>query len=463
MAPNDLHFGGGASSTLITPFAAGVLIAVIGLMFLLPRKYALVPVLLGAFLIPQGNVVVLAGAHLAPTRLIAVGGTLFLIWVVIASRGPLFVSHLNSMDVVFSLWAICHAVTFILLWKNSQALVNQAGFLLSSFGVYFLLRYLIRNENDIHRVIKVLAVIVAINAVGMVCEQLIHRNLFDLLGGVSLLSQTRGGHIRSQGAFQHPILAGVFGAMLMPLFVLLWKTKRSMLFALVGLASSAVMVVTSFSTTPVLTYLAGIVGICLWPMRRHMRPLRWGIIPGLAGLQLLMKVPLWHLIDRADVLKASSGKHRAMLVDNFIRRFGDWWLVGTRNNASWGYEMWDTSNQYVAEGQSGGLVSLALFVAMISVGFGRLGTARKAVEGDREKEWFFWLLGVSLFANVTAFFGVSYWDQTQVAWILLLVMISVATAKANKPEEAPEAESDFTVLDDGSLPEVVSVGSGRSY
>jgi hypothetical protein len=46
-----------------------------------------------------------------------------------------------------------------------------------------------------------------------------------------------------------------------------------------------------------------------------------------------------------------------------------------------------------------------------------------------------------------AFFGVSYWDQTVVAWFALLAMISAATAKIDskkavpvEAERAPEAE-----------------------
>lgn len=460
MAPQNFYFGGGASGTLVSPFAVATLILVFGLMFLLPRKYALVPVLFGAFLIPQGNVVVVAGAHFAPSRLIALEGLFLLVWVRLVTRRALFVHRFNSMDVVFSLWAICHASAFVLLWKNSDSIVNQAGFLLSSFGIYFLLRYLIRDDSDIYRVIKILAFIVAINALGMCYEQLTQRNLFEFLGGVSKTSEVRGAFTRAQGTFQHPILAGVFGATLMPLFILLWKTRKSRVAAVVGFISSTAMVIMSFSTTPVLAYVAGIAGISFWPMRRYMRALRWELIPGLAALQLIMKEPLWYLIDRADVFKASSGHHRAMLVDNFIRKFGDWWLVGTKENAYWGREMWDTSNQYVQEGERGGLITFALFIALISVAFGRLGKARKAVEGDRNKEWFFWLLGVALFANVTAFFGVAYWDQTQVGWVLLLVMIGAATAKIGKPEEIPESELPFVVPDDE--PEVISVGTGRN-
>ena len=39
-----------------------------------------------------------------------------------------------------------------------------------------------------------------------------------------------------------------------------------------------------------------------------------------------------------------------------------------------------------------------------------------------------WFLGASLFANLVAFFGVNYFDQSRIAWFLLLAMIAAASA-----------------------------------
>jgi hypothetical protein len=67
-------------------------------------------------------------------------------------------------------------------------------------------------------------------------------------------------------------------------------------------------------------------------------------------------------------------------------------------------------------------------LALICICFSRIGRARKAVEGDREKEWYFWLFGAALFSHIVAFFGISYFDQTRVSWFALLAMIMSATA-----------------------------------
>jgi hypothetical protein len=148
---------------------------------------------------------------------------------------------------------------------------------------------------------------------------------------------------------------------------------------------------------------------------------------------------VWFLIGHIDVVGGSSADHRAHLVDFFIRNIGDWWLLGTDNNANWGWSMWDTANQYVEEGWRGGLAAFLCFLGLIVIAFSRVGRARKRVQGNRHQEWYFWLLGAALFANVVAFFGISYFDQTRIAWFVLLAMISAATIPIRHPKLAQPA------------------------
>ena len=55
-----------------------------------------------------------------------------------------------------------------------------------------------------------------------------------------------------------------------------------------------------------------------------------------------MKAPVWFLISHVDLVGGSSGYHHASVIDQFIRNFFDWWLVGTYDNGSWGWDMWDS-------------------------------------------------------------------------------------------------------------------------
>src|ERR1700730_8095608 len=85
------------------------------------------------------------------------------------------------------------------------------------------------------------------------------------------------------------------------------------------------------------------------------------------------------------------------------------------------------SNQVVSERETGGLAGFICFILLVSKSFGRLGDARKIVDGDRKQEWFVWLLGVALFSHCVAYFGISYFDQTKISWFTLLAIISAIT------------------------------------
>jgi hypothetical protein len=148
-----------------------------------------------------------------------------------------------------------------------------------------------------------------------------------------------------------------------------------------------------------------------------------------------------------------------MLIDQFVRHFFDWWLIGTDANADWGWDMWDTCNQFVTEGETGGLVVLVCFVSLIWICFQRIGKARILSAGDRKAEWFYWLLGATLFSQVVGFFGIVYFDQTRIAWLTLLALITAATGRVTQSQEY----SGTTVVvgpDGPPLPEFASTEKG---
>ncbi|MBZ5502484.1 MAG: hypothetical protein LAN59_09620, partial [Acidobacteriia bacterium] len=438
--PENLKFGGGATETVLHPAVLVALLCAIVLILLLRRRHAIVPVLLMAFLVPLGQQVVVGGVHVFVLRIVLFVGLLRMLFSMFFSQAHVFSGGVNSLDKVFTLWALFHVIAFLFLFSFQRAaLVNQFGFLWDAMGGFLLLRFLIQDQEDIDRVVRTFAWIAGILALGMLNEHFRMQNVFGLLGGVLTVPETRDGLVRAQGTFSHPLLAGTFGATLLPLFLLLWHSGKSKAIAALGVLSATIMTLCAASSTPVLAYAAAIGAVCFWPFRKHMRLLRWGIVFALLALHVVMKAPVWFLINRIAVLGASSGDHRAYLVDLFIRHIGDWWLVGTNANGNWGWDMWDTSNQYVAEGESGGLVVFVCFLAMISLCFRRIGNARKAVEGDRGKEWCFWFLGAALFAHIVAFFGISYFDQTRVAWFALMAMILAATG----PVLAAKAQPDW--------------------
>jgi hypothetical protein len=173
-----------------------------------------------------------------------------------------------------------------------------------------------------------------------------------------------------------------------------------------------------------------------------MRLIRWGFASMLVGLHLVMKAPVWALIARVDLTGSSSGYHRFILVDNCIRHFWDWWLIGTRVYNTWGWDMWDLSNQFVACAFTGGLAALVLFIAILSRSFGGLGTARKLVEGNKNEEWFLWCLGAALFSTFVSFFGCSFMAQMQMQLFAFIAMICVAIYEARQLAPAAATASE---------------------
>jgi hypothetical protein len=429
MEPQNLRFGGGTEETLLHPLVALAILLAIVLILFLPRKHVIVPLLLAVFLIPKGQVVVITGMHFTVAKILFLTGVIR--WAM-SRRSLTLAGGFNSIDRVFALWALCYPIVFALQWMQTQALIKAVGDSVDTFCGYFVLRFLIQNIEDVKRVIRLFIAISAIMAICMLNEHLSQQNVFGLLGGAARTPEVRNGLIRASGVFQHSILAGCFGATLLPLFLALWTDRKSRTVVLIGLISSATIIATANGSTATLACGAGILGLCFWPFRKQMRLVRWGLVLSLVALHLVMHGPVWSLIEKVDLTGSSSSYHRYMLMDNCIRHFWDWWLLGVKNYDAWGFNMWDLSNQYVAYAVTGGLATIAFFVAIISRSFAGLGTARKLVAGNRKREWFLWCLGAALFAHVAAYFGIGYFDQTQFAWFALLAIISAAVSKTKR-------------------------------
>jgi hypothetical protein len=93
----------------------------------------------------------------------------------------------------------------------------------------------------------------------------------------------------------------------------------------------------------------------------------------------------------------------------------------------------------VAAADTTGLVPVIALITILVVGFKYIGRARRAAETDKHEELFIWALGACLFANLVAFFGISYFDQTIVGWYAVLAMIAAVTLPARTAEREREA------------------------
>ena len=430
MPPENLRFGGGSAESAIHPLVAVYLLIAIVLILILPRGKAIVPFLLAFFTIPIGQVLVLGGFHFTVLRVLILVGLARRISFGKSSGGK-YPGGFNALDWAVVLWSVSAVVAFWLEFMERQAFVNGLGTLLDTLGGYLVVRSLIPDGEAMGRTIKTLAAICAILGLCMINEQVSHINVFGLLGGVSSQVVVRDGHLRA-GATLGCLHAGAFAGVLIPLFLWLWTDGKSKVAALAGLAGATAMVFASYSSTSWLAFMGSLVGLAFWPLRQQMRIIRWGILLGLVSLHMVMKAPVWALIARIDLTGSSSSEQRYMLVDMTIKRFKDWWLLGSKDYVTWGWGSWDLCNQFVAVALTGGLLALICYVTIFSRSFSAIGRARKLVDGDRKQEWLLWCLGSTLFATVVAHFGINYMAQLIMGFFPLVACISVATSNAKQ-------------------------------
>ncbi len=424
-----------------------MLIAIV-MILTLPRHKAITPFFLAYFTIPVGQVLVLAGIHFTMHQI--------LIFTVLARMAGFrgaerrFAGGFNALDRVAVLWALSSFIIPCVQWMEMPTVIRCLGDLVIDLGGYLAVRFLIPDREALRRTVKVLAVICLIQGVCMVSEQFTQQNVFGFAAGA--WPQMREGHIRSEGAMG-TLYGGTMAGALIPLFLWLWTEAKSRMAVGAGIAGATAMVFASHASTSWMAYGAALLGLGLWPLRKQMRLVRFGLVATLVGLHLVMHGPVWSLIEKIDLTGGSSNYHRYMLVDNCIRHFGDWWLIGYRYYGSWGFDMWDLCNQFVVAALTGGLVTLILFIMIYSRGFGAIGTARKQVEGDRHQEWLLWCLGSALFTYVVASFGINYMVHLTMIFFSLLVCVSVATFEAKRLAEVKVETLDNSHL--ASVPNLV--------
>lgn len=410
------------------------------LIIVLPRRFAVFPIAFITCYMTFGQELVIAGLHFTMLRvLVLFGCARFILWMEYRSF------KWRRIDTLMAAWVICDTMAYSLRLHSPGALINRMGFAYDAFGLYFIFRILVRDLNDIKKTCKTFAVMLLPLAIFMSVEKMTGRNIFFVFGGVPLLTSIRDGALRCQGPFSHPILAGTFGAVWMPLFAgLWWQGKGNRLLALVGFLSSTAITILAASTGPLGTFVAGLIGLGMWRFRKHMRAVRWGILASLVGIDIIMAGHIWYIFgymtSQQVGFEGSQGWHRSILLDAMIRHFPQWCFWGTtvRNLAEWGVHAGDITNQYVGVAVEGGLLTLILFIAIIVFSFSRFGLAIRALEQSRTAQLLVWSLGCMLFAQVITFFDVTYFDQNILNWYLVLDMVAIASV-VSRPAIEPSA------------------------
>ena len=332
-------------------------------------------------------------------------------------KGESLSGGLNLMDKIMILWTAWMFFSSIFhKWQPGSGPVYTVGILLDTTGFYFLIRTFCHNTHDLKKVICALCLIILPVALLMIVEQIFHKNIFSVFGSreVPIL---RDGRYRAQGPFNHAILAGVIGASCFPLALGIWQSHKKI--ATIGIASSILMIISSASSTPLLSFAFSIFALTLWKVKPVVKPLVMSLIPGYFILSFLMNKPGYWVISRIDLTGSSTGWHRSFLIEQTFKHFEEWWLFGTDKTRHWmpnqGFiseAHTDITNQYISYGVAGGLLAIIMLAILMSKAFKSASLMVTDEEKSGQNAFLFWCLGATLFSHTSSSLAISYFGQS---------------------------------------------------
>jgi len=400
---------------LLVVFAIVLLVA----QFVLPRRFAFMPLLIAACHLPNVPVV----TSITVVRLLVLAGLLR------ASASGIFVwsarQPLDRLLVLWACWAILSSFGHVAK-DNYNPLTVHMSMAFDYVATYLYARAYLRGQEDLVRFSKCLALILVPLALLLLVEKATGRNVYAAVGATIEEAWVRGGKIRAAGPFGNAILAGTVGGVCFPLMIMLRRGAPR--FALMGLMACVVIIVCSASSTPVMCLFAGVMALALWRWRGCLPQIRIGIIAMIIALAVVMNAPVWFLIARIDITGGSTSWHRAELIDQAVKHIGEWWLIGTdytrhwmAYGIQWSQDHVDITNHYVQMGVRGGILLMFLFIVILFKSFQVLGREMEAMRntGDRS-EFTLWCVGAALFVHAFTFMAISYFDQSYVFFCMLI-------------------------------------------
>lgn len=395
------------------------------LTIIVPRKYFLLPYVLAACFVPTDQRIIVMGLDFTVLRILVVVGVLrTLIY------GEQIRLKWNKLDQMILAWAICGAVVYVIQQMDINAIINRSGVLFDVIGLYWLFRQRIRSWNDVRFVFTLLAFSALVLAPLVALEWSTGQNPFVILGRV--VTSVRSGRYRCQAAFPHSIMLGLFWATLVPIFIGLARTEKRRYFYWAATGATVYIIFGTASSTPLAVLPQIILLTALFPYRIYGRLIFYGLCGITAGLHVIMNHPVWHLITYMNIVGGSTGWHRFYLVDQAIKHFDEWALLGTYNTAHWGYGLQDVTNQYLRQGVNGGFITLVCFVTLLVMAVKTVGVYSIRVP-QAKLRFLSWCVCVSILGHCLSFMGVSYFGQIKMLFYLTFAVAGLVCEMSGRP------------------------------
>ena len=421
-----------ALSTAILVFLAVVVLFT-------PRRWALLGMIASLLYLTQYQQIKLGGFNMFPHRFIELAALIRII-----SRRELFSIKLNRID--WCLLVLYSYTTIVYLCRDSEDAAYTIGEAVDAYLCYFAFRCLVTNIDEFRWFLKAFVFLLIPYMLLLLREHHSGRSAFTALGAVPELATRDDDSVRCCGSFRYATLMGTLGATFLPIYIGLCFIKSDRKLAWVGIAFSVGIVWLSNSGGPINAAAIAMVGWLLWPIRKRMYLVRRAIVVWIAVAAMVMKAPVWYLIAKVSDLTGGDGWHRSYLIDVSFRHLNLWWLAGMKDELTADWFPYvvaatggaDITNAYISFGLTAGLMSMFLFIALLTKAFIELGKAQAAMransDGVTSNEFMLWGLGAMLAAHVANWFGVTYWDQTYMLWFMQLAVIANLSQAVLNPQ-----------------------------
>lgn len=303
--------------------------------------------------------------------------------------------------------------------------VHKVGHAVDSVGIYMIGRMYVRQWEDLRAVLLGAALAAVPVALFFTVEQFTQRNFFSVLGGVPEVTSIRNGNLRAQGAFTHPIIAGLFWGTFAAMFIGVVMSKRRTLQAyFVGWVGSSAALVIAFmtnSSTSIACVLVAFAGWMCFPYRMFLRTIRWVVFAGVMFIHMVHPngVHAFAFVNFAFIA-GSTGRHRYILIDGALQNMSDWMFYGSSTKA-YNRAFHDVTCEYVKIATNGGLIALFLEIAVITMAFYAVGRALRAAR-NREETTLAYGLGVAVLTVAIGALAVTIYGQGEVPFYLTFGM-----------------------------------------
>ncbi len=407
---------------------ATILTTLIGMVLLLPRRWALVGMMLGVLYLTHAQVLNVFGFNLFAIRILELAG-----FVRVMVRKEFLFSKLSGIDrTLISLYVY---TTLVFLFRSTEGIAFVIGMMVDAILSYFIFRALIKSIDELKWFLGIFVIFLFPYVVLVLVEMLTRENPFSLIGGLSFVE--RGGRLRCMGSFRHPSLLGTLGAAFLPLYIALVFDSNYRLRAYFGIGLCLGILYLANSGGPLSAAAIGVVGWFFWMIRTKMYLVRRLLVFSTIILGFVMKAPIWYLPAKISSFSGGDGWHRSYLMDVAFRDIFRWGLEGMNieNTVDWfPYSLAatgsaDITNQYIAFGLNAGLLAILIFLLLLIKSFQAIGKAMlvelSSIKKPNFNEYILWGLGCSILVHIFTWLGITYnFDQTYQIWLMQLAAIT---------------------------------------